>query len=96
MSTTHIQCGVCSCMPMNVKAQFAELLSTKVSSTGAGQPYWAESAKQLGLVNTEEGIFFIRDLPPGVRIMSDAELQRPKPALVAKKMQGQVAPPARA
>lgn len=63
MSTTHMQCGLCSEMPDLIKHQFAQLLSTKVASSGAGRPFWAESAKKLGLVDTEDGIRFFRDLP---------------------------------
>jgi hypothetical protein len=71
MSTTHMQCGLCSAMPDSIKMQFAHLLSTKVSSSGAGRPYWASSAKKLGLVNTEDGIHFIRDLPANARVLED-------------------------
>jgi len=62
MSTTHMQCGLCREMPNLIKHQFAHLISTKVASSGAGRPYWAESAKKLGLVDTEGGIRFFRDL----------------------------------
>lgn len=68
MSTTHMQCGLCTEMPEAIKQEFAHLLSSKVASSGAGRPYWAESAKRFGLVDTEEGIRFIRDLPPGLRL----------------------------
>lgn len=64
MSTSHIQVGLCSEMPDMIKHQFAHLLSTKVASSGAGRPFWANSAKKLGLVDTEEGIRFCRDDPP--------------------------------
>ena len=65
MSTTHMQCGLCNEMPDMIKHQFAQLLSTKVASSGAGRPFWAESAKKLGLMDTEDGIRFLRDLPAG-------------------------------
>lgn len=65
MSTTHMQCGLCNEMPDAIKNEFARLLATKVSSSGAGRPYWAESAKRLGLVDTEEGIRFVRDAAAG-------------------------------
>lgn len=71
MSTTHMQCGLCREMPDCIKAQFAHLISTKVASSGAGRPYWAESAKQLGMVDTEDGIFIIRSLPSGVRLVGN-------------------------
>jgi hypothetical protein len=70
MCSTHIQCGLCSEMPEELKREFARLLSSKVASSGAGRPYWAQSAKQLGLVDTEDGgIRFIRSLRPGDRVM---------------------------
>jgi hypothetical protein len=53
MSTTHLQCGVCTEMPESIKEEFVRLMSSKLASSGAGRPYWAESAKKLGLVDTE-------------------------------------------
>jgi hypothetical protein len=71
MSTAHIQCGLCTEMPEAIKLKFIEIMSAKKPncSNGAGRPYWAQSATQLGLVDTEEGIRFIRDLPPGIMIL---------------------------
>jgi hypothetical protein len=71
MSTAHIQCGLCTEMPEAIKLKFMDIMSTKnpSCSSGAGRPYWAQSATQLGLVDTEEGIRFIRDLPPGIMIL---------------------------
>lgn len=74
MCSTHIQCGLCSKMPDELKSEFARLLTSKVASSGAGRPYWAESAKQLGLVDTQEGgIRFIRSLRPGDRVVFNNE-----------------------
>ena len=56
-------------MPESIKQQFAQLLGTKNACSGAGRPYWARTAEQLGLVDTEEGIRFFRDVPPGLRIL---------------------------
>ena len=64
ISTSHLQCGLCSEMPYSVKMEFARILMEKTQSScmGAGRPYWAESATQLGLVDTEDaGIRFIGD-----------------------------------
>jgi hypothetical protein len=69
MSTTHMQNGLCSEMPDAITAQFAHLVATKVSSAGAGRPYWAATAKELGLVDTEEGIYFVRNLLLGAKIL---------------------------
>lgn len=63
MSTTHMQCGLCTEMPEQIKLEFSRLMATKVASSGAGRPYWAESAKRLGLMDTEDGIRYVRDLP---------------------------------
>ena len=73
MSTTHIQSGLCTEMPIDLKQQFESLQNLKVASSGAGRPYWADSAKQLGLVDTEDGIQFIRSLRTGTRILLDSE-----------------------
>jgi len=73
MSTTHMQCGLCSEMPASIKQQFVQLLASKGASSGAGRPYWAKSAAKLGLVDTEEGIRFFRDIPPGVRLVGPSE-----------------------
>jgi hypothetical protein len=64
MSTTHMQCGLCSEMPNDLKQQFSHLISTKAASSGAGRPYWARAATKLGLVDdADNGIRFIRDQP---------------------------------
>jgi hypothetical protein len=64
MSTTHLQDVLCSEMPARLRQQFVYLISTKVSSSsGAGRPFWVKSAKKLGLVDTDDGIRFVRDLP---------------------------------
>ena len=65
MSTMHLQCGLCKKMPDAVKARFAYLISVKSDSSGAGRPYWEKASKKLGLVDTDNGIRFIRDLKKG-------------------------------
>lgn len=62
MSTAHIQCGLCTEMPEQLKEQFKHSIAMKSSCNGAGRPYWAQSAKEMGLVDTEDGIRFIRDI----------------------------------
>jgi len=64
MNTTHMQSGLCTEMPPEYKQLFVETINTKVSSSVAGRPYWAKTARQLGLLDTEDGIRFIRDLTP--------------------------------
>jgi hypothetical protein len=68
MSVAHIQTGACMYMPESIKLQFARILETRKSNVGAGRSYWAKSAAQLGLLDTENGIRFIRDVPPGTFI----------------------------
>jgi hypothetical protein len=51
-------------MPQEIKDKFKEFTSAKVASSGGGRPYWAQAARKLGLRDTEEGIRFVRDLPP--------------------------------
>jgi hypothetical protein len=64
MNTTHMQSGLCTEMPPEYKQMFGEATANKVSSSVAGRPYWAKTAKQLGLIDTEDGIRFILDLTP--------------------------------
>jgi hypothetical protein len=65
MCMIHLQGGQCREMPPAVKVQFLQLTDTKraAPSCGAGRTYWAEMAQQLGLVDTTNGIFFVRNLP---------------------------------
>jgi hypothetical protein len=67
MSTTHIQCGLCDCMPESIKQQFVVLMNqNRLGSTnhGAGRSYWSKSASSFGLVDTEHhGIRFLPNLP---------------------------------
>jgi hypothetical protein len=68
MSTIHLQCGLCSEMPVGLKQQFVYLISTKAASSGAGsRAFWARSAEKLGLADTDDGIRFVRDLLPEKR-----------------------------
>jgi hypothetical protein len=61
MRAIHLQCGVCTLMPDAVNRQFVEVMSTdKHVGAGAGRHYWAEAAKKLGLVDTDEGIRFLQ------------------------------------
>lgn len=61
MSTIHLQCGLCFQMPEAVRQKFSHLVSTKAGSSGAGRPHWERAAKNIGLVDTPNGIRFIRD-----------------------------------
>jgi hypothetical protein len=63
MSTAHIQCGLCPIMREYIKEHCKGLITTKSFTSGAGRPFWAKSAKNMGLVNTVDGIRFIHDVP---------------------------------
>ena len=61
-SAAHMCSGICTEMPMIVKQQLAIFAATKAPSSGAGRPYWAHSAANLGLVDTEDGIRHVHDV----------------------------------
>jgi hypothetical protein len=63
MSTTHMQ-GACTEMSSSLKEELSSLVTTKVASSTGGRPYWANSAASLGLVDTSDGIRFVRDVAP--------------------------------
>ena len=73
MNTVHMQCGLCSEMPEEVKKQFVHSMCySKVHQSGAGRQYWARAAKKLGLVDTEShGIRFIRNVPQGAKVVDE-------------------------
>jgi hypothetical protein len=48
-------------MSQNLKEKFEEVLTSK-STVGSGKQYWAKAAGRLGLLDTEQGIRFIRDV----------------------------------
>lgn len=55
--------GICSAMPSVIVAEFATVFATKVSASRAGRSYWSSSAEQMGLVDTDHGIFVGNQLP---------------------------------
>lgn len=61
MGSSHFHGQSCSEMDDALKQQFVEVLACK-STVGSGKQYWAKAAKKLGLMDTEEGIRFVRDL----------------------------------
>jgi hypothetical protein len=75
MCNVHLSKGACRHVPSLTKMQFAQQIDEKraLPCSGAGRRYWAETAQKLGLVDTEEGVFFVRDLPPGVRFPKSNE-----------------------
>ena len=74
MSTTHLQCGLCTFTPLRIKEQFAAIMADRQrNENGAGRPYWAKSATQVGLIDTaEHGIRFVLGrLPSEIRILDN-------------------------
>jgi hypothetical protein len=55
-------------MPESTKTAFAQLLGTKTagSSSAGGRAYWRRCALQMGLVDTEQGIFAVGAIPEGI------------------------------
>jgi hypothetical protein len=60
MSSTHLQCGLCSEMTDRTRQEFANLIPSKNNSSKGGRVYWAEQARVMGLVDTDEGIFLMK------------------------------------
>jgi hypothetical protein len=42
-----------------LRQQFAQLIPSKVTGSLVGRPYWTQSAREMGLVDTEDGIRFV-------------------------------------
>lgn len=63
MGSSHFHGESCSQVPSDIKEKFVDILACK-STVGAGKQYWAKSAQRLGLVDTEQGIRFVRDVEP--------------------------------
>jgi hypothetical protein len=68
MCTTHLQCGLCPEMSESIKTEFAQLIGTKTagSASSGGRAYWGQCAQQMGLVDTEHGVFVVGTIPEGV------------------------------
>jgi hypothetical protein len=61
--STHMQTGVCTAMPEPIQQEFTRLLCVPKACSGSGRKYWAESAKQFGLMDTDQGIFQSDHIP---------------------------------
>jgi hypothetical protein len=70
MCTTHMQTGVCTVMPESIQQEFIRLLCVPKACSGSGRKYWAESAKQFGLVDTDQGIFQSHHIPSSAHIVT--------------------------
>jgi hypothetical protein len=69
MCSTH--CGLCPEMPESTKKKFAQLIGTKTakSSSAGGRAYWGRCARQMGFVDTDEGIFAVGTIPETVVLL---------------------------
>jgi hypothetical protein len=69
MLSTHIQCGKCEALPESVAQEFLRLLVHKKATSTGGRKYWAERILELGLVDTDQGVFAAGNVPPQARIL---------------------------
>jgi hypothetical protein len=72
MASLHLQCGLCPEMPESIKNKFAQLIGTKTTGTNSagGRNYWGRCAQQMGLVDTEKGVFMVGTVPEGIETYS--------------------------
>ncbi len=62
LSVEHLQSGLCTELPPDVRERFAEFASgKKCGVSGAGKKYWAEAGRRMGLIDTDDGIRFAWD-----------------------------------
>jgi hypothetical protein len=62
LSVEHLQTGLCTEMPPDVRERFSGFASGKRSGvSGAGKTYWAEAGRMMGLIDTDDGIRFASD-----------------------------------
>jgi hypothetical protein len=77
--------GKCDGVPAELKSKVTTFETHNTSNRGGRKHYWVESAKRLGLVDTQFGIHFGRDpslpLPPFVACASqeDEDMVESKP-----------------
>jgi hypothetical protein len=79
MMGMHFSLATCPDLPVSVQEQRAQLWpvsdgggngSRNVPTSGAGRLYWAETAMELGLVDTDMGIYFAHALPRNVSLIA--------------------------
>jgi hypothetical protein len=84
MLSTHIQCGKCESLPESVAQEFHRLLEHKKATSTGGQKYWAERIQELGLVDTDQGVFAAGNVPLHAKILPcDSSSSRMKKSDVA-------------
>jgi hypothetical protein len=62
INVEHFQSRMCTEIPEEVALRLERFGATKSLASGAGKAYWAESARKLGLTDTEDGIRFAADV----------------------------------
>lgn len=62
LNLEHFQSGLCQEMSDEFKLLFRSFSEKRAAASFAGKPYWADAARQLGLIDTEEGIRFAVDI----------------------------------
>lgn len=67
----NVHLEICRDVPAETKARLTQLRSTDAWNLSSGQ-YWADSAKRLGLIDTNEGIKFSVD-PRGITFNSTSQ-----------------------
>jgi hypothetical protein len=66
MASSHFIQGNCDAIPSETRSKLIKSISSKLI-VGSGKEFWASSGRNLGLVDTEQGIRFIRDLVTDVK-----------------------------
>jgi hypothetical protein len=61
LSVEHLQSGLCTELPPDVKKRFSGFALGKSMASVAGKGYWAEAGRMLGLIDTDGGIRFATD-----------------------------------
>jgi hypothetical protein len=68
MSVEHLQSGLCTELPPDVKERCSGFGSGKSVASCAGKQYWAEAGRMLGLIDTDDGIRFAGDVDETMRL----------------------------
>jgi hypothetical protein len=74
LSVEHLQSGLCTELPPDVRERFAAFASGKRNGvSGAGKKYWAEAGRMMGLIDTDDGIRFASDRVDGKQTRESAD-----------------------
>ena len=69
----------CREIPMEIRKIYKSLKTTRPRGVGSPQTYWIQSAKQLDLVDSKEGIRFGADVAKEEAALAQAQLQQQQP-----------------